>query len=127
MRKTLIAGGTGGFVGKHLISFLADKGCLVNVLTREANSKILDNIYFFHWNIEQRHIDKSAFEDVDTIINLTGANIGEKSWTKERKSEIISRIDSIDLPYEYVSENKFSIKCIQYRYFYSHLQLFIEQ
>lgn len=109
MKKILIAGGT-GFVGQHLISFLAEKGYSINVLTRKVNFKTSENIQFFQWDIEQQYIDKNAFENVDTIINLTGANIGEKRWTEKRKSEIInSRIKSIDLLYHYVSENNFKI------------------
>lgn len=109
MKKILIAGGT-GFVGQRLISFLAEKGYYIHVLTRKANNKTTENIQFFQWNVEQQYIDKNAFENVDTIINLTGANIGEKRWTKERKSEIInSRIKSIDLLYRYLSEDNFKI------------------
>lgn len=109
MKKILIAGGT-GFVGKHLISFFVEKGYSINVLTRKANFKVSENIQFFQWDIEQQYIDKNAFENVDTIINLTGANIGEKRWTEKRKSEIVnSRIKSIDLLYHYVSENNFKI------------------
>lgn len=109
MKKILIAGGT-GFVGKHLISFLVEKGYSINVLTRKVNFKISENFQFFQWDIEQQYIDKNAFKSVDTIINLTGANIGEKKWTEKRKREIInSRIKSIDLLYHYVSENKLNI------------------
>ncbi|KMQ71895.1 TIGR01777 family oxidoreductase [Chryseobacterium koreense] len=109
MKKILIAGGT-GFVGKHLISFLAEQGYFINVLTRKSNEHPSGNIQFFQWNIEQQYIDKKAFEGVDTIINLTGANIGEKKWTEKRKKEIIdSRINSIELIYQCVSENKFNI------------------
>ena len=54
-------------------------------------------------------IDEKAFEGVTVIINLTCANIGEKRWTAERKKEIIdSRIKSIELLYDYVSQNKFN-------------------
>ena len=110
MEKILLAGGT-GFAGRHLISFLAEKGYSINVLTRKANFKVSENVQFFQWNVEQQFIDKNAFENVETIINLTGANIGEKRWTKERKSEIInSRTKSIDLIYRYLSEENFKIK-----------------
>lgn len=109
MKKILVAGGT-GFVGRHLISFLAGNGYSINVLTRKANFKKSENIQFFQWDIEQQYIDKNAFEGVDILINLTGANIGEKRWTEKRKSEIInSRVQSIELLYHYVSENKFNI------------------
>ena len=53
---------------------------------------------------------QKAFEGVEILINLTGASIGEKRWTNDRKKEIIdSRIKSINLLYQYISENKFNI------------------
>lgn len=109
MKKILIAGGT-GFVGKQLIDFLVGKGYSIHVLTRNLRANPLENIRFFQWEIERQYIDKKAFEGVEILINLTGANIGEKRWTEQRKKEIIdSRINSIDVLYQYISENKFNI------------------
>ena len=109
MKKILIAGGT-GFVGKQLIAFLVGKGYSIHVLTRKLSANSSENIRFFLWNIERQYIDKKAFEGVEILINLTGANIGEKRWTNDRKKEIIdSRIKSINLLYQYISENKFNI------------------
>lgn len=109
MKKILIAGGT-GFVGKQLIPFLVEKGYSIHVLTRNPSANSSKNIRFFQWEIERQYIDKKAFEGVETLINLTGANIGEKRWTKQRKKEIIdSRTNSIDVLYQYISENKFNI------------------
>ncbi|MCO5259583.1 MAG: TIGR01777 family oxidoreductase [Crocinitomicaceae bacterium] len=109
MKKILIAGGT-GFVGKQLIPFLVEKGYSIHVLTRKPSANSSKNIRFFRWEIERQYIDKKAFEGVEILINLTGANIGEKRWTKQRKKEIIdSRTNSIDVLYQYISENKFNI------------------
>ncbi|MCA0430757.1 MAG: TIGR01777 family oxidoreductase [Bacteroidetes bacterium] len=109
MKKILIAGGT-GFVGKQLIPFLVEKGYSIHVLTRKSSANTLENIRFFQWDIEKQYIDKKAFEGVEILINLTGANIGEKRWTNDRKKELIdSRIKSIDLLYQYISKNKFDI------------------
>lgn len=109
MKKILIAGGT-GFVGKQLIDFLVGKGYSIHVLTRKPRATSSKNICFFQWEIERQYIDKTAFEGVEILINLTGANIGEKRWTNDRKKEIIdSRIKSINLLYQYISENKFNI------------------
>ena len=109
MKKILITGGT-GFVGKQLIPFLVEKGYSIHVLTRKPSANSLKNICFFQWDIERQYIDKKAFEGVEILINLTGANIGEKRWTEQRKKEIIdSRINSIDVLYQYISENKFNI------------------
>lgn len=109
MKKILIAGGT-GFVGKQLIPFLVEKGYSIHVLTRNPSANSSKNIRFFQWEIERQYIDKKAFEGVEILINMTGANIGEKRWTEQRKKEIIdSRINSIDVLYQYISENKFNI------------------
>ncbi|WP_348799046.1 NAD-dependent epimerase/dehydratase family protein [Flavobacterium adhaerens] len=108
MDKILIAGGT-GFVGKHLITFLGEKGYTIHVLTRNPKPNSSKNIQFFKWDMNRGFIDEKAFEGVTVIINLTCANIGEKRWTAERKKEIIdSRIKSIELLYDYVSQNKFN-------------------
>lgn len=109
MKKILIAGGT-GFVGKQLIDFLVGKGYSIHVLTRKPSANSTENICFFRWDVERQYIDKKAFEGVEILINLTGANIGEKRWSTDRKKEIIdSRIKSINLLYQYISENKFPI------------------
>lgn len=109
MKKILIAGGT-GFVGKNLIPFLFENGYFIHVLTRKPSANSSENIRFFQWDIESQYIDKKAFEGVTILINLTGANIGEKRWTNDRKKEIIdNRIKSIDLLCQYILENKFNI------------------
>ncbi len=109
MKKILIAGGT-GFVGKNLIPFLVENGYFIHVLTRKPSANSSENIRFFQWDIESQYIDKKAFEGVTILINLTGANIGEKRWTNDRKKEIIdNRIKSIDLLCQYILENKFNI------------------
>lgn len=109
MKKILVAGGT-GFVGKHLISFLSEKGYFLNVLTRKQFSNTNGNIHYYQWDIENQMIDQNAFDGVDTIINLTGANIGEKRWTSKRKKVLLeSRIQSINLLYKYVAAHNYSI------------------
>jgi NAD dependent epimerase/dehydratase family enzyme len=51
-------------------------------------------------------IDREAFEGVDFIIHLAGANIGEKRWTRKRKKEIIkSRVDSARFLHKTVIDN----------------------
>lgn len=106
MNKILIAGGT-GFIGKNLIPFLVEKGYSVHLLTRKPNTVSSEKVRYFQWDVKNHYIDRKAFEGVDTIINLTGANIGEKRWTKERKAEIInSRVQSANLLYEHVAASK---------------------
>lgn len=94
--KILIAGGT-GFIGKALIPFLAQKGYEVNVLTRREMVDV-ENIHYYRWDVDKGFIDPQALEGVDALINMTGANIGEKRWTKDRKEEILnSRVKPLEL------------------------------
>jgi uncharacterized protein (TIGR01777 family) len=102
--KILIAGGT-GFIGKALSFFLVGKKYEVNVLTRR---KIRDtgDVHYYQWDVEKGFIDPHAFDGVNAIINMTGANIGEKRWTTVRKQEIIdSRLKPLNLLLRYVKES----------------------
>ena len=93
--KILIAGGT-GFIGKSLIPFLVKNGHEVNVLTRRSMVDE-ENIHYYRWDVDKRLIEPKAFDGVDALINMTGANIGEKRWTVDRKNEILnSRVKPLD-------------------------------
>ncbi len=94
-KKVLIAGGT-GLVGSDLTELLLKKGYDVSILTRKPvqNSKIPA----FHCNYKQNSIDKDAVNSADIIINLAGANIADKRWSKKRKIEILeSRVKTNEL------------------------------
>lgn len=100
----LIAGGT-GLVGQHLAEILDKDGHTVHILTRQVRANKA-RIKYFRWIINES-IDEKVFFDnsgcqVDAIINLTGAGIVDKRWTKSRQEEIInSRIK----PAEYLQES----------------------
>lgn len=97
MKTILIAGGT-GFIGKKIQSVLEENGYSINILTRNPKQK-----NEFRWNIEQKEIDTKAFENVVSIINLCGANIGEKRWSAKRKKELLdSRIQSTQFLYSQI-------------------------
>lgn len=88
--NVLIAGGT-GLVGEELVNKLRKAGCEVRVLTRQE-SDVKNG--FYNWDIKNKKIDSSAFEGVDTVINLAGAGIADKKWTDKRKKELIdSRVE----------------------------------
>ncbi len=108
MKKILITGGT-GLVGKELSKLLLQEGYEVAMLTRSPNVK--DNVIkYFQWDIKNEVIEKGAFEDVNILIHLSGANIGEKRWTQERKDEIYSsRINSTKFLLSYIKKNNVKI------------------
>ena len=108
VETVLIAGGT-GLLGKHLSRLLLDKGYKVRILSR----RLLKNSPFeyFVWDVSNGYIDETAFTEVDHIINLAGANIGEKRWTKLRKQQIIDRrVKSTELLFTYYHKLNFPLK-----------------
>ncbi len=88
----LITGGT-GLIGKSLVKKLRERNHNVRILTRKKNN----NPNEFYWNTDEKFIDPKAFENLDSIIHLAGANISEK-WTADYKKELFtSRIDTANL------------------------------
>ena len=109
--KILIAGGT-GFIGKTLVPFLVKNGHEVNVLTRRKMVDV-ENIHYYRWDIDKEFIDSQAFDGVEALINMTGANIGEKDWTVDRKNELLnSRVRPLDLLLKYFIESGNKIKVL---------------
>lgn len=108
MESVLIAGGT-GFIGKKIANILIQNGYEVRILSRKKNLANPNNS--FVWDVEKSQIDLHAFKDIDHIINLSGANIGEKRWTKNRKELILnSRIDSTKLLFDYIKKLQIPLK-----------------
>ncbi|MDW3196667.1 MAG: TIGR01777 family oxidoreductase [Cytophagales bacterium] len=105
--KILITGGT-GLVGTRLSEKLAQMGHQVTHLSRRANPHA--KFPAFKWDIEKGEIDPKALE-VDHIIHLAGAGVGDQKWTERRKKVIYdSRIDSTKLLHDKVKEAGISLK-----------------
>ncbi len=95
MLRVLITGGT-GLVGKRLSEMLLNRGYAITILSRNKNlvSKNPSVDYAF-WDVDKQFIDIDAIANADIIINLAGAGVADKRWTKERKKEIVeSRVNS---------------------------------
>ena len=86
-KRVLIAGGT-GLLGKHVMDRLLTEGHEVRILTR--NQKKAKQKDFYHYDLENDQIEKQAFDQIDVLINLAGANVIEKPWTKDRKRLLYS-------------------------------------
>lgn len=85
----LIAGGS-GLIGSKLSKMLLKNGYAVRLLSRSPKAEGQ-----FFWNPASGEIDASALEGVDSVVNLTGANIAGGRWTAARKRDIIeSRVQS---------------------------------
>ena len=112
MATFLITGGT-GLIGTALSTFLARKGHQVIILTRHPQPGTGNNISYAAWNPAQQTIDTSTIQKADYIINLAGAGVADKRWTKKRKAEIInSRVQSGQLLVKALQENPNQVKAV---------------
>jgi len=104
----LITGGT-GLVGLALSKALKRIGYDIAVLTRKLNDEL--DVKQYVWDPYNAEIDEDAFEDLDCIIHLAGANIAERRWTKKRKKEIYSsRVESAQFLFRKIKELKVPLK-----------------
>ena len=109
MKRVLITGAS-GFIATKLFDALIADGFTIHTLSRKL---IADKrVRSFLWDIDLMQIDLNAFEHVDVIIHLAGASIAEKSWSNERKKELIdSRVQSTLLIKKALEQNKQVLKC----------------
>jgi uncharacterized protein (TIGR01777 family) len=104
----LITGGS-GLVGRYVTSALLSKGYKVIHLSRKASH--FGRVRVYRWDPEKQIIDPAFIENVDYVIHLAGANIGEKRWSAKRKEDIIkSRVDSAKFLYEIIKERRIKLK-----------------
>lgn len=96
MQKILVTGGT-GFVGTRLVQKLADQGHQVRVLSRnpdKATSKWQGQVQVYKWEAPHGEIPSEALEQINSVINLMGENIGDKRWSAYQKVKLReSRVD----------------------------------
>ena len=101
----LITGGS-GLIGKSLVERLRERNHNVRILTRNKSGKPDE----FFWDVAEKFIDGNAFENLDAIIHLAGANISKK-WSDTYKKELYSsRIDTANLLKEYCLRNQVHLK-----------------
>jgi hypothetical protein len=91
METILIAGGT-GLIGQQLSSYWQQQGHSVRLLTRKASNAPMGH---YHWNPQTSALDAAALEGVTVLVNLCGAGIADKRWTKSRIKELFdSRVET---------------------------------
>lgn len=97
MATILITGGS-GLIGKALQEELSSRGHSIKLLTTGKNNKSKSKMAF-DWDIKNFTIDEKAFEDVDIIIHLAGANIAENVGQQPINKKFYSRECSVWLYY----------------------------
>jgi uncharacterized protein (TIGR01777 family) len=97
--KIILAGGT-GLIGQTLIKRLIEEDHQVWVLSRNPPEKTLSStalvgVEWVRWDGKTTQGWGHLASEVDAIINLAGANIGERRWSAERKQVLRdSRVSS---------------------------------
>lgn len=96
--KKIVVTGATGYIGTRLCKQLQKLGFEVIGLTRNrAKAKK----HLAYWDYQNQEIDSGVLENIDVLIHLAGAGVGEKRWTTSRKQEIIaSRVESIAFLYQ---------------------------
>jgi len=108
MPKQILITGASGLVGSRLTQLLIEQGHHVSHLSRSDKNGPIPT---FVWDVEKKHVDEKAFNNIDTIIHLAGAGVADKRWNTKRKEEIKeSRTHSTRLLYEKLKENKHEVK-----------------
>jgi uncharacterized protein (TIGR01777 family) len=108
MAKILISGGTGS-IGLLMADYLQERGHEVGLLSRSKRADIGFQVYL--WDPAENMLDPEALDSCEYIIHLAGAGIADKTWTRERKKEIIeSRVGSTDLLHRKVREQNPPLK-----------------
>jgi uncharacterized protein (TIGR01777 family) len=85
MSKTILVSGASGLIGTALLSHLQERGCRVLRLVRRETRGV-DEI---RWHPDAEEIPAGAVEGVDAVVNLSGAGVGDRRWTRSRKEVIL--------------------------------------
>lgn len=105
METILLTGGT-GLIGTSLTDYLIENGNKVRILSRRDKISKNDRIRYFSWKPSEFYIPHEALEGVDHVVNMAGANIFAKGWTKEYKDIIYrSRINSTKTIIQAIEKN----------------------
>jgi uncharacterized protein (TIGR01777 family) len=104
----ILIGGGSGLIGSRLTEILLQKGYEVRHLGRRAKD---GPVKTFAWNIHRHTMDERAFDGVDVVINLAGANISDHRWTESYKKELLtSRTGSTKLIVDFLNSKPHNVK-----------------
>lgn len=86
----IIMAGASGLIGSDLAAHLSSSGHEVIRLVRRAPASPLER----RWDPDSGELDPAHLEGADAVINLSGAGIGDRPWTRRRIDELFSsRLD----------------------------------
>jgi uncharacterized protein (TIGR01777 family) len=105
--KNILIAGASGFIGRKLVTHLEEKGHKVYKLGRQKAGVPTSSTTrsSFTWS----QLEAGLIDDInlDVIINLAGASVGEGRWTRKRKAELAeSRISSTQALSQFTERRK---------------------
>src|ERR1700761_6048231 len=91
--QRVIAGAT-GLIGTELVKYWLKNNMNIIVIGRNKQ-KIIKHFGSAVTACEWQELSTETIKNAELIVNLAGANIGDKLWSENRKKEIISsRVES---------------------------------
>lgn len=87
----IVIAGASGLIGTHMSATFRTAGHQVISLVRREASSAAE----VRWNPAAGELDPKVLEGADAVVNLSGAGIGDRPWTRNRVAELFSsRLDS---------------------------------
>ena len=87
----IVIAGASGLIGTHLSATLRSAGHDVVALVRRAPASASE----IRWDPTAGRLDPQALSGSDAVVNLSGAGIGDRLWTRRRIDELFSsRLDA---------------------------------
>jgi uncharacterized protein len=87
----IVIAGASGLIGTHMSATFRDAGHDVVSLVRREPASATE----VRWNPAAGELDPKALAGADAVVNLSGAGIGDRPWTRRRIDELLSsRLDS---------------------------------
>ncbi|MET9731571.1 TIGR01777 family oxidoreductase [Streptomyces sp. NPDC006458] len=83
-RARIVVAGASGLIGRALVESLTADGHEVVRLVRRQPSAADEA----RWDPRGGHVDASALSGCDAVVNLAGAGVGNRPWTKGYREEI---------------------------------------
>ncbi|MGX9901600.1 TIGR01777 family oxidoreductase [Arthrobacter sp. SA17] len=80
----IVISGASGLIGQAVTRGLRGKGHNVLTLVRRPPGSVSER----HWDPTAGVLDATALEGADAVINLSGAGIGDRLWTRARIREL---------------------------------------
>jgi len=91
----LLATGCTGLIGSHLVEALLATGHEVALCSRDPDAArrrlpadVGDRVAWQRWDGEREPVDPAWLRGVDAVVNLAGAGIADRRWSRARKQRL---------------------------------------